>query len=107
MIFPDQDGEGTFAVRATLNGPDLYVLNKEIEDIAEIIGVEYGERSLIPPVPHMDAFNSNFEVNDVLADVVGEWLEMIWKKGNVKEFKKSVTICADEDYGMKLPIELN
>ena len=28
VVFPDQDGEGTFSVVASLEGPDLFVLNK-------------------------------------------------------------------------------
>jgi hypothetical protein len=72
MIFPDQDGEGTFGVRVSLTGPDLYVLNKAIEEFADIIDVKHTPTGLEPNVPLMDPFDSNFEVNDALSDVVGD-----------------------------------
>ena len=107
MIFADQDGEGTFGVRVSLSGPDLYVLNKAIEDSADLINVIHTPEGLKPNVPLMDPFNSSFEVNDVLSDVVGDWLKTVWKKANNENINLPVTIIADEDYGMDLPIKLN
>ena len=86
MIFPDQDGEGTFGVRVALTGADLYVLNKAIEEFADIIDVKHTSTGLEPNVPMIDPFDSSFEVNDTLSDVVGDWLASIWNQvdtGNV------------------------
>ena len=107
MIFPDQDGEGTFGVRVSLSGPDLYVLNKAIEESADLINVIHTSEGLKPNVPHMDPFDSDFEVNDVLSDLVGDWLKSIWNQADTDNISVPVTIIADEDYGMNLPIELN
>ena len=71
IIFPDQDGEGTFTVRVSISGPDLFVLNKAIEANACLIEVQHTPNGLEPNVPLMDPFNCSFEVNDALADVVG------------------------------------
>lgn len=107
MIFPGQDGDGSFSVRVSLTGPDLYVLNKAIEDTADIFDVKYSECGLEPGVPMMDVFDSSFEVNDTLSDVVGEWLISIWSQTAIENINLPVMIVADEDYGTKLPIELN
>jgi len=66
IIFPDQDGEGTFGVRVSLTGSDSYILNKAIEGSADIIDVKHTPSGLEPNVPMMDPFDSNFEVNDTL-----------------------------------------
>ena len=107
MIFPDQDGEGTFEVRVSLSGPDLYVLNKAINASANLINVIHTSEGLKPNVPLMDSFDSSFEVNDVLSDVVGDWLKSIWSQSDNENIKLPVTIVADEDYGINLPIKLN
>ncbi len=107
MIFPDQDGEGTFGVRISLTGPDHYVLNKAINECAEIIDVKHSPTGLIPKVPLIDPFDSDFEVNDVMVDTVAGWLEAIWKESENLGFTIPVSIYAEEDYGTILPIKLN
>lgn len=107
IIFPDQDGEGTFSVRISLSGPDLYVLNKSIKNTADLIKVIYTPEGLKPRVPLMDPFNSDFEVNDVLCDVVIEWLKSIWNQTEHQHINLPVTILVDEASGMSLPVELN
>lgn len=107
MIFPDQDGEGTFSVRVSLSGPDLYILNKAINDHADLIDVKHTDGGLEPDVPLMDPFDSEFEVNDVLCDTVGEWLKSVWQEADNKEINIPVAVVSDEDYGTTLPIKLN
>ena len=107
MIFPDQDGEGTFGVRISLSGPDLYVLNKTIENSADLINVIHTPDGLKPNVPLMDPFDSSFEVNDTLSDFVGDWLTSIWNQVDTENFSLPVTIVADEGYGLNLPTKLN
>ncbi len=106
-IFPDQDGEGSFGVQVSLSGPDLYVLNKAIEASANIFEIKHSPDGLEPDVPMMDPFDSSFEVNDTLSDVVAEWLKSIWDKVDLEHVNLPVTIVADEGYGMNLPIKLN
>ncbi|MEQ8240919.1 DUF6389 family protein [Marinoscillum sp.] len=107
MIFPDQDGEGTFSVNVSLTGPDLYVLNNSIKATAELISVIHTPNGLQPKVPLMDTFDSEFEVNDALCDEVGEWLETIWVNSDKYLTNLPSTIVADEGYGESLPIKLN
>ncbi|RED92854.1 DUF6389 family protein [Marinoscillum furvescens] len=107
MIFPDQDGEGTFSVSVSLTGPDLYILNSSINETSELISVIHTPNGLQPKVPLMDPFDSEFEVKDALCDVLGEWLETIWINSDKHLTNLAVTIVADEGYGQSLPIKLN
>ena len=107
MIFPDQDGEGTFDVRVSLSGPDLYVLNEKVKDSAGLINVKNTPTGLEPRIPLIDPFNSEFEVNDTLVDVVSDWLKSIWQQAETRNISLPVTILADEGYGRNLPIKLN
>jgi len=107
IIFPDQDREGTFSLSVSLSGPDLHILNKAIADSADIISVKYTDRGLEPKVLLMDPFNSDFEVNDVLADVVDNWLKTIWSQADTSTVNVPVTIVADEGYSTSLPVKLN
>lgn len=107
IIFPDQDGEGTFGVRVVLDGPDLFVLNKVIKDFADIIDVVHTPKGLVPPVPLMDPFNSKFEVNDVLSDVVGEWVGSIWGQINSESITVPITLVSDDGWGTIFPKSLS
>jgi len=106
QIFPDQDGEGTFSIQFSLLGKDLYVLNKSIKEYATIFDVIHTPSGLNPNVPLMDPFDTEFEVNDVLVDIVAEWIEKIWKSVNTNEIKLPIIIVADEGYGKKTPKKL-
>ena len=107
MIFPDQDGEGTFSVDVSLSGSDLYVLNKAIEDYSSLLKVVYSPSGLEPNVPLMDPFDSEFEVNDALCDAVAVWLVEVWAKSKMQHISLPVTIVSDDSYGITLPKRLN
>lgn len=103
IIFPDQDGEGTFSIQFSLLGKDLYILNKSIKEYANIFDVIHTPSGLNPNVPLMDPFDTEFEVNDVLVDIVVEWLEKIWKSVKINGIKLPIMIVADEGYGKSTP----
>ena len=107
MIFPDQDGEGTFSLRVVLEGLDSFVLNKAIRDYADLISVRHTSSGLVPGVPIMDPFDVEFQVNDVLSDVIGGWLVKVWENVDTTDLKLPVTIVTDEGYGHDLPVRLN
>lgn len=106
-IFPSQDGEGDFSVVASLEGPDLFVLNKPIEPYSELISVRHTPEGCEPDVPMVDPFDTTFEVNDVLTDCVANWLSDIWKKTGPHSVSIPVTIVGHDDYGQITPVELN
>ncbi|MCE7995699.1 MAG: hypothetical protein HEP71_27215 [Roseivirga sp.] len=107
MISPDQDGEGTFGVRVSISGPDLYVLNKAIKSTADLINIIHTPEGVKPNVPLMDPDDSSFEVNDILSDEVGDWLKSVWDQADNDSINLPVTIESDEGYVMNLPIRLN
>ena len=51
VVFPDQDGEGAFSVHVSLDGPDLYVLNRAIEPHRTLFEVIHGEEGFEPDLP--------------------------------------------------------
>lgn len=99
MISLNQDGDGDFSVYISLDGPDLYVLNKQIQEYFEIFSPTYNKSGLNPYIPTVDPFDVDFEVNDTVADVVVEWLSSLWKKVKSENVTVPVYICVDEDYG--------
>ena len=107
MIFPEQDGEGTFGVRVLLDGPDLFVLNKTIKDFADLINVRHTPKGLTPPVPLLDPFKSKFEVNDVLSDVVGDWVYTLWDQVDSEILEVPITLVAEAGWGSIFPKSLN
>lgn len=47
IISPNQDGEGDFCIHGGLNGPDLYVLNKKVEQVFLKLNMEHKGLNLI------------------------------------------------------------
>ena len=77
------------------------------ENSADTIEVKNTPNGFEPNVPMMDSYDSTFEVNEVLSNVVGEWLKSIWNQSEISKINLPVTIVADEGYGTILPIKLN
>lgn len=107
VIFCSQDGEGDFTVRASLDGPDLSVLNTAIEPHAELLSVRHTPSGFEPYVPMVDPFDTEFEVNDALSDCVAKWLSDIWHRSGPHEVSIPVAIVAHDGYGQTTPITLN
>lgn len=105
-VFPDQDGEGTFAIQGVLDGPDLYVLNKAIRDRAGIVNVVHTPEGLSPPVPLLDPESTDFSVNDVLVDCVAKWLQSVWSSIGEPLPSIPVSIVGHEGFGTITPLLL-
>lgn len=99
MVSPNQDGDGCFSVFLSLDGHDLYVLNKQIQDYFEIFSPKYSNSGLNPYIPIVDPFNVDFDVNDIVADIVVKWLILLWKNIKSDNINVPVFIYIDEDYG--------
>ena len=104
MIFIDQDGEGFLTVRISLNGPDLYVINKQIEDCAVLFDTVMVSDGLEPPLPLMDPFDEGFSVHDELANCAADWLVDVMQEVDCKSFGVPFTIITEEGYGSKLSL---
>ncbi|MCH8045674.1 MAG: hypothetical protein IID44_18340 [Planctomycetes bacterium] len=105
-VFPDQDGEGTFSVRVGLDGPDLYVLNKAIDEWADLFCVRHTEKGLEPPVPLMEPGAESFEVNDIVVDCAAEWVQAVWQALGDPQPTVPVTVVGHDDYGTVTPLIL-
>ncbi|WP_337192388.1 DUF6389 family protein [Streptomyces sp. YIM 132580] len=76
-VFPDQDGEGTFAVWARFEGSDAFALDRRLGDDRQLLAVVHSETGWTPPVPDRPASWSAARLGDVLFDVVAEWIDAL------------------------------
>ena len=106
VIFIDQDGEGFLDVRASLVGPDLYVLNKAIEEAAVLFETKMVGGELVPPLPLVDPDEDELPVQDILTDCAAEWLRVVWEGVDRHGFRIPVAIVSHDDFGTKTPILL-
>ena len=106
MIFVDQDGEGFLTVRISLDGPDLYVINKAIEECALLFDTKVVNVKMVPPMPLMDPFDEDFSIHDVLTDSAADWLTAVWNGVDRSRLQIPVTITSHDEYGSRTPIEL-
>ena len=93
-VFVDQDGEGFITVRVSLTGPDLYVLNKEIEDKAELF-------DKFIPDPEGEVYNEDF-----IVDTVIDYLITNIDKSIIDQFTLDLSISNPEGYGTKGTIKM-
>lgn len=105
-IFLDQDGEGSLNISMALEGPDLYVLNKAIQEHAVVFETKHGQGGFSSGLPMMEPDGDDFSVNHVLADCAVRWLEGLWAKIDSASFKVPVWIVVHDDYGTLGPVEL-
>ncbi|NMK48640.1 DUF6389 family protein [Achromobacter sp. Bel] len=105
-IFPDQDGEGTFSVVVSLEGPDLYVLNKAVDAHRTLFDVRHTASGVTPAVPMFGLDEPAFVVQDAIVDTTADWIEALW--ANVGRGKSPLPglIYGDEDAGTSMPREL-
>ncbi len=107
IISPTQDGDGVFDIFVSLDGPDLYVLNKKIREHYQLFSPVHTPNGIEPYIPNVDPFDVDFEVNDTVVDTVLPWLQNLWEKVKNQEISIPVGIYGDEGYGSKSSVQLN
>ena len=107
QIFVDQDGEGFLTVRIALDGPDLHVINKSIDDCALLFDTKMVDGEIVPPLPLMDPFDEDFSVHDALTDCAAEWLTGVWNGASSQGIGVPVSIVSPDGYGSKCPLKLS
>ncbi|PME31439.1 hypothetical protein BCV39_22365 [Vibrio sp. 10N.286.55.E10] len=107
-IFPSQDGDGLFSVYVSLDGPDLYVLNKSIQEFASIFDPKCIGTKIEPYIPTIDPFDADvgFDVNDVVVDCAAKWVQLIWSQIGDLEPSLPVRVFGQDGYGSLTPIDL-
>ncbi|EMI46296.1 DUF6389 family protein [Rhodopirellula sp. SWK7] len=106
-IFPAQDGDGFFTVRASVDGPDLYVINKAIGSHAALFDTKYTESGVEPPIPIVDCFDVDYPVNHIIVDCTAKWLQSVWQSLRDVHCRVPVLVVGHEGYGTATPIELH
>ncbi|TWT81718.1 hypothetical protein CA13_31710 [Planctomycetes bacterium CA13] len=107
QIFPAQDGDGFFTVRASVDGPNLYVINKSIDAHADLFDAKYTEDGVQPPIPIVDCFDVDYPVNDIVVDCAAKWLQTVWHSFGDIKCNIPVVVVGHDDYGTVTPIELH
>jgi hypothetical protein len=106
IISPTQDGDGIFDIFVSLDGPDLYVLNKKIRDHFQLFSPVHTSDGVDTYIPEVDPFDVDFEVNDVVVDTVMPWLEGLWAEVSAEEVSVPVCIYGEEGYGSRPSAQL-
>jgi len=106
VVFPDQDGEGTFSVVASLDGPDLFVLNKAIEGHRYLFDVLHTEDGIEPEVPLFAPDEAGFNVQDVIVDTAMQWVAELWQVNGQGRTPLSGLVYGEEGYGTREPLAL-
>ena len=106
VIFIDQDGEGFLDVRVSLEGPDLYVLNKVIEEAAVLFETRLVNGEMVPPLPLVDPDEDELPVQDILTDCAADWLRMVWEGADHGGIRIPVVIVSHDGHGTKVPVLL-
>ncbi|CAB3642324.1 DUF6389 family protein [Achromobacter pestifer] len=102
-IFPDQDGEGTFSVVISLEGPDLYVLNKAVDAHRTLFDVRHTSTGVSPAVPMFGAASAGFVVQDAIVDTAADWVEALWESVGRGQSPLPGLIYGDDDAGTTMP----
>ena len=76
-VFPDQDGEGTFDVVVSLDGPDAAVLDRAIAPHRTLFEVVH-EDGPVPDVPLVAPGRDPYDARDVVVDTAADWVVDMW-----------------------------
>jgi hypothetical protein len=106
-IFVDQGGEGFLDVQVSLDGPDLFVLNRPIASHARLFGTRMTDAGLEPPLPLMSGSDDPFSVQDTLTDCAAAWLATVWRQTDTRAVKLPVTVGSHDEYGSITPFDLS
>ncbi|WP_345351169.1 DUF6389 family protein [Rhodococcus olei] len=81
-VFVDQDGEGPFDVWARFVGADAFTLDRRLDDELQLFEVTWGERGWAPAVPPCPRGWTRDEFEEVIVEVVAEWLAPLIPTGS-------------------------
>ena len=98
-VHPTQDGDGRFDVMVHLDGPDLYVLSKAVQPHRRLLEMRPGDprASGLPRFDGAEEEGRDWEVNDVIAEACGDWIETVWQAAG--PMPRPGVAFADEGWG--------
>lgn len=106
-VHPNQDPDGMFSVVLHLDGPDLFSLNKAIEEHRVLFDAYTRGESVDNDLPMFDPFDQPFSVNDVIVEVAADWLEKIWSALDKKADCPPAVIFGEDGWGTGMPRHLS
>ncbi|MEO9953131.1 DUF6389 family protein [Nonlabens sp.] len=95
IISPNQEGDGSFCIHGGLNGPNLYVLNKQVEDWNTIIVIKNTSLGFDLDFPMLDPFSLDFYANDVIDQVFIKWFDDHWNEIDDSKITVAISIYSD------------
>ncbi len=95
IIASSQDGEGDFCIHGGLNGPNLYGLNKKVEDWTSILDIKHGVNGFEPDFPMVDSFSIDFYVNDIVEKVFVQWFDDNYSEIDDSKVNVGISIYSD------------
>ncbi|MEO0370837.1 MAG: DUF6389 family protein [Pseudomonadota bacterium] len=106
-VHPDQDQEGFLTVMIHVVGPDLYVLNKAIQDFRLLFKIRHEETGMSFGLPMFEPYGEEVPVGDVQVDTVAEWFGAFWPSVDDLAFQKPVTVVGADGFGTSPQKKLN
>lgn len=95
IISPNQEGDGSFCIHGGLNGPNLYVLNKQVEYWNTIIVIKNTSFGFDLDFPMLDPFSLDFYANDVIDQVFIKWFDDHWNEIDDSKITVAISIYSD------------
>ena len=95
IISTSQDGEGDFCIHGGLNGPDLYHLNKKVEDWTNILEIKKGTNGFKPDFPMVDPFSIDYYVNDLIEKEFIKWYDTNYSEIDDSKVNVGISIYSD------------
>lgn len=105
-VHPNQEPDGFFSVLIHLDGPDLYALNRAIQDHRYLFHVRHVGVQIEPQVPIFEPYETDFEVNDVIVDTCIVWLKEIWADFGGTTANLPAIVFGEDGYGTNSPQQL-
>lgn len=102
-VFPDQDGEGTFDVVVSLDGPDAAVLDRAIAPHRSLFEVVHGEDGPVPGVPLVAPGRAPYDARDVVVDTAADWVVEVWDAAARGRSRVRGAVEGHDGYGTSVP----
>lgn len=102
-VFPDQDGEGTFDVVVSLDGPDAAVLDRAIGPHRTLFEVVHGEDGPVPDVPLVAPGRAPYDARDVVVDTAADWVTEVWEAAARGRSRVPGVVEGHDGHGTSVP----
>ena len=103
-ILVPQEVDGSFEVSISVDGPDLYVLNKQIVDVANVFVVNRTSEGFVPFLPLVE--EADYDVYPVVCECALQWIQSLWNEVKHQHVQLPVVLSIADDFGEFSPVKL-